>query len=51
MQTKTKSSISFVDDIEIKVADPETRHIITGVAWEEYSKLLDRIIDSAKYRV
>lgn len=51
MQTKTKNMLSFLEDIKIKATDPEIRHIITGVDWEEYLLLLDRITNSAKYRV
>ncbi|AFY79462.1 hypothetical protein Ple7327_4351 [Pleurocapsa sp. PCC 7327] len=41
----------IVDEFESQIDDPEEKFITTGVSWEQYEKLLDRLGDSLRYRV
>jgi Uma2 family endonuclease len=41
----------IIDEFESQIVDPEERFTTTGVNWEQYEKLLEKLGDSLCYRV
>lgn len=41
----------IINEFEFQTDDPEERFITTGVSWEQYKALLEKLGDSLRYRV
>ena len=45
------SLLAEINQLQLQADDPEERHIVTGVSWEQYEALLCRLGDRSGYRI
>lgn len=45
------SLLAEINQLQLQADDPEERHIVTGVSWEQYEALLRRLGDRSGYRI
>lgn len=45
------SLLAEINQLQLQADDPEERHIVTGVSWEQYEAVMARLGDRSGYRI